>query len=567
MKRKTKGGLSLRGRECEASPKGDSARSNLEIASSACFPFRGGFALAVLLAMTIFLLSSFSRAQTKNPIGYEPISSYDFSGLDTKISLDIREMDIIHFLKFLAIEGNLNIVASNTVTGTVNLLINDVTIGDALEIVLSMNNLAYEVRGNIIKIITNEEYKILYGVDFYDQREIYITKLKYASATNVGAILGNVKSAIGKILYDNSTGTVILIDTPEKIDEMKEVIAKQELPTIARVLPTETRVFVLNYTKVEDISDEIEKALTADVGNMRTDTRTNTMVVTDMPHKIKEIEKMIEAFDRKTRQVFIEAKIVEATLTDLFQWGIDWDAVISVSLKRFSEVAAYSILPEITLPLGLTGDYGKVTVNTTSGQDVNVILEALSTITETKILSNPHLTVEEGKEAKIEVIERQPYQEETTTTASGGTTTTSQTFQWVDVGVILNVTPTINDEQYINMLIKPEVSSISTWYGGAAQEAGAVPVVKSADAETTITVKDGVTLIIAGLIKDEKTKTVNKIPFFGDIPIFGKLMFQNISDDIRRTETIIFLTPRIVSGEETFLLERNMAKEIKGIRK
>ncbi|MCQ9207624.1 MAG: type II and III secretion system protein, partial [Omnitrophica bacterium] len=221
--------------------------------------------------------------------------------------------------------------------------------------------------------------------------------------------------------------------------------------------------------------------------------------------------------------------------------------------------------PEFTFPLGLTNDFGKITVSTLSGQKVNSVLEVLSTITDTRILSNPHLTVEEGKEAKIEVIEKQPYQEETTTTASGGTTTTSQTFQWVDVGVILNVTPTINKEGFINMLIKPEVSSISTWYGGDAQEAGAVPVVKSADAETTITVKDGVTLIIAGLIKDNKTKTVKKIPFLGDIPILGKL-FQSISDDVRRTETVIFLTPTIVTGEEPFLLQRDRRKEIKGIR-
>ena len=164
------------------------------------------------------------------------------------------------------------------------------------------------------------------------------------------------------------------------------------------------------------------------------------------------------------------------------------------------------------------------------------------------------------------MIEKQPYQEDTTTTASGGTTTTSTTYQWVDVGVKLNVTPTINKDGYISMLIKPEVSSISEWYGGAAQAAGAVPVVRSADAETTVTVKDGVTIIIAGLIKDQKTQTVYKIPILGDIPILG-WGFKYDSDDVRRSETIVFLTPRIVGGDETFLLKKDMPKPIKGIRK
>ncbi|HOX09057.1 MAG TPA: type II and III secretion system protein, partial [Candidatus Omnitrophota bacterium] len=192
-------------------------------------------------------------------------------------------------------------------------------------------------------------------------------------------------------------------------------------------------------------------------------------------------------------------------------------------------------------------------------------LQALDTVGETKILSNPHLTVEENREATIKVIEKQPYQLETTTTASGGTTTTSKNYEFVDVGVTLNVKPLINEDGFISMVIKPEVSSISTWYGGAAQAAGSVPVVKSANAETTVTIKDGVSIIIAGLIKDNKTKTVNKLPVLGDLPLVG-LLFKNISDDIRRTETVVFLTPRIVHGDQPFLMERDTAKPTKGIR-
>ena len=521
----------------------------------------GILAMAVLFCPLPSALCPLTYAEPVELAHHPSVSDYNFPGLNKRISLDIRSMDIVQYLKFLASEGSLNIVASKNISGTINLLINDVIIADALEIALSMNNLASEVKGNIISVMTNVEYKALYGVDFYDQRKTFITQLKYAPVKNVGAMLSSIKSEIGKIIFDDSTGTIVLIDTPAKIREMREVIANQELPTVTRVYPTDTRVFELNYAKVENIKEEMAKMLTPDIGSMRVDTRTNAMVITDLPCQFKKIEVLLKAFDRQTREVFIEAKILEVTLGDKFQWGVDWAEVIRLA----GELKGITMTPQISLPLTLAAPFGKMTVKTATGDSFSAVLEVLSTLTETRILSNPHLTVEEGKEAKIEVIEKQPYEEETTTTASGGTTTSSKSYQWVSVGVSLNVTARINKEGYINMLIKPEVSSITTWYGGAAQAAGAVPVVKSANAQTTVNIKDGSTIIIAGMVKDNKTRTVNKVPFLGDLPFLGKA-FQKISDEITRTETIVFLTPRIVTGDKEFLLEKDMPKPSKGIR-
>ncbi len=493
------------------------------------------------------------------------LSQYDFEGLSKKVSLDLRAMDMVDVLKFLAIEGNLNIVAGKEVTGPVSLLINDVAIGDALEMILALNNFAYEVQGGIIKIMPAKDYKALYGVDFYDQKKTVIRRLKYASAKNVATMMGSVKSDIGKIIYDDSTGTIVMIDTPAKIAEMEEIINASEMPTVTRILPTETKVFELKYALADNIKEEVGKSLTTDIGTMRLDKRTNTIVVTDLPHQMKKIETVINAFDRKTREVFIEAKIVEVTLSDMFQWGIDWSYISQYTRKINGADRSYRITPEANLPIGLTGTYGQLTLASINTANLAMTLQALDTVGETKILSNPHLTVEENREATIKVIEKQPYQLETTTTASGGTTTTSKNYEFVDVGVTLNVKPLINEDGFISMVIKPEVSSISTWYGGAAQAAGSVPVVKSANAETTVTIKDGVSIIIAGLIKDNKTKTVNKLPVLGDLPLVG-LLFKNISDDIRRTETVVFLTPRIVHGDQPFLMERDTAKPTRGIR-
>jgi len=188
----------------------------------------------------------------------------------------------------------------------------------------------------------------------------------------------------------------------------------------------------------------------------------------------------------------------------------------------------------------------------------------ISTIGETKILSNPHIATEEGKEATINVITQQPYSQTTTTTTDAATTQSTE-FTFVDVGVKLNVIPTINADDYLSIVIKPEVSSITSFFPDSASDQR-VPVIETANAESTVLVKNGTTIIIAGMIKDTKTHSINKIPVLGSIPILGKL-FSNESDEIQRTETIVFLTPRIITGDEPYLLDRDMIKQMKGIRR
>ncbi len=335
---------------------------------------------------------------------------------------------------------------------------------------------------------------------------------------------------------------------------MDEIVKKSDISTVTRVLPTQTRIFELQYAKVEDVQAEVSKALTQDIGVLRFNVRTNTLVVTDLPHKLEEIGQLIEAFDRKTREVFIEAKIVQVSLSDAYKWGIDWDRLFSGD--QAGNLKGMNITPEVEMPLSLDA-FGKLTLSRTGTSTLSLVLEVLSTVGETKILSNPHIATEEGKEATINVITRQPYSETTTTTTTSATTESTQ-FTFVDVGVKLNVTPTINKDGYISMLIKPEVSSITSFFPSEAAEQR-VPVIETSNAESTVLVKDGTTIIIAGMIKDARQKSLNKVPLLGDVPVMGKL-FSNRSDAVQRTETIVFLTPRIITGDESFLLERGRGK-------
>jgi len=488
------------------------------------------------------------------------ISSEKFPGFDKVISVDLRGMSVADVLKFLAVEGDLNIAIAPDVTGVVNLLINDVTIRDIFEIILSTNRLAYRIQNNVITVISNNEYRLLEGVDFFDQRQTVVYQLKYASAQALGTFLGNIKSDIGKIIFDDSTGMLVLIDTPQKISEMKPIVDKTDIPTVSRVLPTETYVYELQYALVEDVQAEVTAALTPTIGTLQVDLRTNTLVIQDLPHQLDKIKTVLRAFDRKTREVFIEAKIVQVTLSDAFKWGVDWNRLFD----RFGTKPGLEVTPEVEMPLSLS-TFGKLTVSRTQGDStLSTILEVLSSIGETKILSNPHIATEEGKEASINVITSQPYSQSTTTTTDAATTQSTE-FTFVEVGVKLNVIPRINADGFISMVIKPEVSSITSFFPDSASDER-VPVVETAIAESTVLVKDGTTIIIAGMIKDTKTHSVNKVPGLGNMPIIGRL-FSNESDEIQRTETIVFLTPRIITGENAYLLERDMTKEMKGPRK
>jgi general secretion pathway protein D len=167
----------------------------------------------------------------------------------------------------------------------------------------------------------------------------------------------------------------------------------------------------------------------------------------------------------------------------------------------------------------------------------------------------------DGEEAAIEVVEDQPYKEPKL--ESGTTNVVGVTYLFKKVGVMLRVKPKISEEGFINVAIKPEISSISAWYDGAVQEG--TPVIKSAHAETTVTVKDGVTIIIGGLIKDRKDTVNSKVPFLGSIPLIGRF-FSHDSVGTVNTETVVFMTPRIITGEEAFLRMKDMKKSPKPMR-
>lgn len=453
---------------------------------------------------------------------------------DTKpqelISLDIKGMDIVDVLKTLAMRSGLNIVVGKNVVGKVTIFLKDVEPRQALDIILLANDLAYEENGNIINVMTNRDYEARYGEKFSDLKRVKVIKLKYAKAGPLVAALNQIKSQIGKVVVDEGSSIVILMDTPERLSQMAGMLEQIDRPT-------ENKVFDLSYSNSEKLKAKINEMITKNIGTVTIDERTNKIIIVDYPEKIQEISRMVEAFDSQTKQVLIDSKIIEVTLDDHTQLGIDWDYWIREKFRV-----------ENAFPLSLTTG-GKLTVGTTTittpGQ-YNAVIEMLDTYGDTQVLSSPRVTAINNQEAKILVGSKEAYITQTTSQAGTGSTITAESVNFVDVGVQLYVTPSINKEGFVTMKIRPVVSSAtykSITSGGTVSQ---IPIVATSEAETSVLVKDGATIIIAGLIKDEKIKTVNKIPILGDIPLLGNV-FKKTDDEVKKKELVIFLTPHILT--------------------
>lgn len=496
------------------------------------------------------------------------------AGLDKRVELrSVDPWDVVQLIEFLAHRGGINnIVIGKGVSGkTTKLKFENVTVGEALEVVLSVNKLAYIIKDNIITIITDEEYSKMYGVSFYDNKQVKIVDLKYADAGRIANMLQPVKSIIGTVVADPVTGTLIIIDTPEKIEQMLDVINKTDIPTISRIVPTETRFYKLQYADTDTVSAEITPLLTKDVGSMHADARTRTIIVTDLPNVLDKVSEIVNAFDEKEKQVFIEAKIVQVGLSDEFKLGVNWDYVIQGLDPRFKVNASVksavksvngSFSPTESQASGLSTP-GVLSYQTiVGGAALNMVVAALKNMGDVKILSNPHVAVVSDEEATVKVVEDQPYSE--AALESGTTNVVGETYVFIEVGVKLSVTPHINDNGMIRMDIKPEVSSVVGNYQGAIKTDG-VPIVRKSTSETTVLIKDGETIIIAGMIENVSEKQDSGVPLLGRIPLFGWL-FKTHSTKKETKETIVFLTPRIISGEEPVMLLRDMKKEPKPLR-
>lgn len=447
------------------------------------------------------------------------------------VSLDIKGMDIQEVLKLLSKQTGFNIVSGPDVKGRVSIYLEEVDIWEALTVIFETNQLAYEQRGNLIKVMTREQYLKEFGRPFQSVTEN--VKVQHVPLRSLEKMLNEMKSASGKIVFEERSGRVFITDTQERVNAIKNVIATVDLPL-------ETRIFVLHYGDVGELKDKIKELLTPEVGHLEVDERTNRAVVSDLPSRLNAVEEMILVFDAQHREVMIKAKMIEVNLSDKLQHGINWQGLLEEA-QNLKLVESFELAKKGAFTSGVELSAGVLNEDKQEG-----FLQMLSSLGETNILSEPTITVLNGEEAKILVGTNEAYV--TQTVVQGQTTsTTAENVTFIDVGVKLFVVPEIHSDEYVSLKIKPEVSSVQkTIKTSVGNE---IPVVQTSQAETKVLVKSGTTLLLGGLMQSRDSYTKEKIPLLGDVPILG-LAFQRKIKEKRKTELILLLTPVITYGKE-----------------
>jgi type II secretory pathway component GspD/PulD (secretin) len=548
--------------------------------------------LLIITGISLFLVTVFSFAE-------DDYVKFEFRGMEkgasglatdprTRISLDLRNIDIIEALKFLSLKSGLNIVPTQNVAGRVTLIVENVPVKDVFDIMLRANKLAYDKRSEIYNVMTEAEYRALYGKNFSDTREVKLFRLEYAIPEQAFVLLDVIKSDIGRLLVDRESGTVMMMDTNEKIREAEKAL-------VALEQKSHIQVFDLNYADATEVAEQLKSQLDMKkVGSIKADTRSNQVIVQTLPERMKDIARLIKRLDKKTREVLINTKIIKIKLYDQRDTGIEWEGLFGMIMDAgaayvgsypFSAVQAASdawrsrgqVLKDMGESIGsypfsgLTTDYDSGT-KVSPGErihvgivdnkrDIDMVIKYLQTLGKTKILSNPAIAAVDNQEAKLLVGERQAYIT-TTTTTGATTTTTSEEVIFVEVGIKLSITPRINDEGYVIMKIKPEISSL---IGSLTTNSGnVIPIIDTSSAETTIMAKDGSTIILGGLGKEEKTETSEGVPFLSKLPLLG-FLFRSSTKRTERSELLIMITPIIFEGD-TLVTPDDKEEELHGIK-
>ncbi len=300
----------------------------------------------------------------------------------------------------------------------------------------------------------------------------------------------------------------------------------------------------LKFAQAEDVKAAL-KSLSADI---QVDKGGNRLIVMTSPRVISEIVDVVKVMDVPSRQVSIEARIVEVSTTDLKRLGIDWDLLNRQNFIVVEGRPAGQAVRDVSPPdsvLYTRGGPGRYDLFKTAGfwrQGLawRFALDLLVHTGNARVLANPKIATLNGREASILIGERIPYVVTGTVFAGGGAAPV-QTVEKEEVGVKLRITPLINPDGYITTQITPEVSSVSEFRGANND----LPVVSTRQATTTVRLKDGNSVIIGGLLSEQKTVTDTKVPLLGDIPWLGKL-FQHHATQLDKSDLVIEVTPHIM---------------------
>ncbi len=332
--------------------------------------------------------------------------------------------------------------------------------------------------------------------------------------------------------------------------------------------PTESRQYTFSYAVAEKAAGLLQTQLTSGVAP-QVDTRTNTIFYRETKSNLDKVHQFLESIDRPTQQVMIEARLVEVTANPKQAYGINWAGVVgSSSTPQSIKYGGSSAIAEGASSLNsivLDKSTGKLKPadfvmdgatrggfgNALAGQfailslpQLSVTLRMLNEDSDAEFLANPRIVAANNQKAEIKIIRNQPvpqlnFNEQTAQAVFGG-------FQDKEFGNTLSVTPSINKDNFITLQVKPEISNkvgdATFVFGGASV---ASPIIDKRSFDSNVLIKSGDTLAIGGLLQDETSKARTKVPIAGDIPLFGRLFQEKITQRTKRN-LLVFVTPTVI---------------------
>lgn len=415
-----------------------------------------------------------------------------------RISLDFQDADLVNVMRLFAEVANINIVLAPDVKGKVTVRMVNIPWDQAMDIILKMNGLGYAMEENVLRIAT--------------------------------------LAALAK----------------EADEEHKAKEAKKKAEDLY------TRVIAINYSTAKNIEGTIKKSLSAR-GETVVDERTNTLIVKDISRNLDDVVALVKILDKPIPQVLIEARIVEASLNFNRSIGVQWGGTATASAAT-GNPTGLSFPSSVTMTggptMGLTpsgsGNYfvnipapagtasGGAAVGIAFGSlsgalNLDLVLSALETTGEGKVISSPRVSALDNKEAKIEQGLSIPF----STVSATGTQ-----IQFVDAKLSLTVTPHVTPDNKIFMKLSATKNAPDTSLLGASGQ----PSIRKNEATTEILLADGETAVIGGILSIDRGTTIDRIPLFGDIPLIGWLFTKRTLREEKR-ELIIFITPKVVKQE------------------
>ncbi len=433
-------------------------------------------------------------------------------------SFNARNTPVINVLYAIANDVGMNLVVAPDVdlNKTITANFNKTSVKNAIDVVMDLTGLYYEIKGNIIYVKstmvktfhipyvhTNSDYKVSLGGDVLGSAQA-VSQVSGAGSVGGGGSAGGTNQLKGN--------------------------------------------FSLKYKSPQDINNfysQIEKNVSeilGEEGSFSLNKFTGTLVVKAPKEKIKLIKNFLKRIKKETKkQVLIEAKIVEVTLSNRFEYGIDW----SVIFRDFIGTGAVAnISQSLALPFG----HGQVTV---TGADFSMVLNALSSVGKIETLSNPRIRVLNGQTAMISTGRIVPFWEKQVQTLTAQTTSQQVSYLRSSVldGILLGVSAYINEDNTITLNIIPVSSKIEGTKklienGNVQAEA---PILNVKETGTIVKAHNNDLIIIGGLIGTDTTYTKDGIPYFENLPVVGKI-FQRKIKSREKKELIIFLKPVLINN-------------------